>query len=106
MSNDIVVHRGRVKTIQIETNEDLLLYDVFSDIRVGTSKDTDLIASWTVSKLTDGSDGLLVLSLSSSITEDITQNYGYMDLKKVYDGKSYSIFKYPLKVMFYNIVTV
>jgi len=105
MANHIVVHRGRAKTITFETNEDLTDYTVTSHIRSGPSSAWGIIGTWTVEKDSDGSDGLLILSMTSEQTQVITQGHGYMDLKKELDGQSFSVITYPLEVKFVDIIT-
>jgi streptogramin lyase len=55
--------------------------------------------------VTDGEDGELVLTLDNTITEQITANAGYMDLKRMVSGEPVPVFDKPLEVTFRGTVT-
>ncbi len=77
----IIVHKGRTVVVPVSLGFDVSQDIITSEIRVGKSQTSDLIATWDVSFVTDGADGELVLTLDNSVTEVITQTTGYMDLK-------------------------
>ncbi len=76
-----------------------------SDIRVAKSLTSELIASWTISFVTDGRDGEILLTLDHTITEKITKTIGYMDLKWIRGGQPFPVFDEPLEVIFKDSVT-
>ncbi len=80
----IIVHKGRTVVVPVSLGFDVSQDIITSEIRVGKSQTSDLIATWDVSFVTDGTDGELVLTLDNSVTEVITQTTGYMDLKQSY----------------------
>ncbi len=102
----IIVHKGRTVVVPVSLGFDVSQDIITSEIRVGKSQTSDLIATWDVSFVTDGTDGELVLTLDNSVTEVITQTTGYMDIKRVTGGEPLSIFDEPLEVLFTDSVTV
>lgn len=104
MSDKIVVHKGRITTIQLNAGIDVSGDTITSEIRSEPYVDSVLIATWDVAFLTDGSDGKLVLTLDDS-TRAISANSGYMDLKRVSGGDPFPVFDKPLEVVFRGSVT-
>lgn len=101
----IKVDKGRTVVLEVKLGFDVSQSVITSDIRVDKDPRSDLIATWAVSFLTDGTDGDLLLTLDESITQAITKAKGYMDLKKVTGGKPVSVFSEPLEVLFRNVAT-
>ncbi len=98
--------RGRTVVVSVSLGFDVSQDIITSEIRVGKSQTSELIATWDVSFVTNGTDGELVLTLDNSVTEVITQTTGYMDIKRVTGGEPLSIFDEPLEVLFTDSVTV
>lgn len=107
MSNKVVVHKDRANTIQIHVGIDISDDVITSEIRSESDTSAPLIATWDVSFLTDGSDGKLVLTMSYTVSSQISVNSGYMDLKRVIGGVGdpVSVFDEPLEVSFRGVVT-
>jgi hypothetical protein len=102
----IQVHKGRTTVITVSLGYDVS-DDVFtSEIRVDKDPTSDLIATWDISFVTDGTDGELRLSLDDSATVEVTKSKGYMDIKRVTSGEPVAVFDDPLEVLFKNVVTV
>lgn len=101
----IVVHKGRTKTLPVSLGYDVSNDVISSEIRAEKDRASTLIATWTVSFLTDGTDGELILRLDDSITGAVTKETGYMDLKRVSGGEPIPVFDEVLEVLFKDTVT-
>lgn len=101
----VIVHKGRTVILPVSLGFNVSQDTITSKIRVDSTPTSDLIAEWTVTFETDGTDGELVLILDDAITTEITQVVGYMDLKRVAGGEPLSIFSEPLEVFFEDVVT-
>lgn len=105
MSNAIVVYKGRTNIITVSLGIDVSGDTITSEIRSEPDISAPLIAEWQVAFETDGVDGELVLTLDNTITEQITVNSGYMDLKRVTGIEPLAVFDRPLEVVFRGSVT-
>lgn len=106
MSDVIVVHKGRKTVIPVSLGFDVSGEVITSQIRSLPDQSSTLIATWTVAFLTDGTDGELILSLDDSVTVNIKETSGYMDLKRMSAGEPLSVFDKPLEVELRGTVTV
>lgn len=105
MSGEVVVHRNRTTKVLLNLGFDVSGDTITSQIREEADVSSNLLATWTVSFDTDGTDGKLTLTLSSSDVATVTKKYGYMDLKRVSGGEPLPVFKEPIKVKFQGVVT-
>lgn len=105
MGNSLIVHKGRTNIVPVSLGMDVSGDTITSEIRAKPVATSELIASWTVSFETDGSDGEIILTLDDSDTVDITYSRGYMDLKRVTAGEPVPVFDKPLHVEFKDVVT-
>lgn len=105
MSSELVIHLNRTNRIPLKIHEDVSLDAFFSEIREEKDNTSDLLCTFQVEFLTDGTDGELVLTLPESELEYVTKRYGYMDLKRVSGGENLPVFNEPLKVKFQKVVT-
>lgn len=105
MSNQVIVHKGRVTTIGVSLGYNVSADVYSSEIRRDPEFTSPLLATWVVSWLTDGTDGELVLSLDDTITKQIEVDSGYMDLKRLTAGQPFPVFDRPLEVIFRGTVT-
>lgn len=101
----ITVYKRRTNVMQISLGYDVSADTFDSEIREGKDTTTTLIATWDISFLTDGTDGILVLTLDNSVTELIAQSSGWMDLKRTSGGEPLPVFDKPVKVVFEEVVT-
>lgn len=101
----IVVYRGRTVRVGISLGYDVSGDTISSEIRVDKDVESDLIATWVVSFLTDGTDGEIILTLDDSVTREITKSSGYMDLKRITNGEPVNVFDDPIEVQIKNTVT-
>ena len=101
----VVVHKGRTNTLPVSLGVDVSGDTFTSQIRTHESTTSSLIATWTVSFLTDGTDGELILKLDNSVTSLIVQKTGFMDIKRVSLGEPIPVFDAPLPVLFREAVT-
>ena len=102
----VVIPKGRTYTMVVKLMYDVSDSVITSQIRRGRRPTSDLIADWQVEFITDGTDGRLLLTLDDSVTVNILDTIGYMDLKRVVDGEPLSVFAEPVQVSFQNVVTV
>lgn len=105
MSGTVIVHKNRTNKLQVFMGFDVSADTFASEIRTEPDVGSTLICAWTVGFLTTGTDGKLLLTLDDSVTEDITYNSGYMDLKRTSGGEPYAVFDSPLEVIFRGAVT-
>lgn len=103
----IVVYKNRTTVVGLDLGFDVSGDTLVSEIREGETEDSELIATWDISFVTDGTDGEVVLTLDNSDAEsaDITQVTGYMDMKRISSGEPLPVFEKPLKVVFRGSVT-
>jgi hypothetical protein len=101
----LTVYKNRSNRIQVDMKEDVSGMTLTAEIRTQPSHLSPLLATWTVSFVTDGTDGLVELYLSDTITAQIEADTGYTDIKKVISGEPYPGFERPLEVFFQGTVT-
>lgn len=101
----IEVHRNRTNVHTVSLGFDVSDQEIISEIRVGQDPDSELIATWNVEVIGDGSSGELRLSLDNAVTKEITQHQGYMDILRQMGGEPYSILEAPIVVSFKNMPT-
>lgn len=105
MNSEVVVHKGRTEILQVNLPYDISRDTILSQIRVGPSSNTTLIAEWSVRNRTDGTDGQLIFTLDSEITQNITVYEGYMDILRISAGEPLCVNSDPIKVIFRNGIT-
>lgn len=105
MASSVIVHKGRTNIITVSMGYDVSADTITSEIRAEPDTESLLIATWTVTFVTDGTDGELLLTMDSVITEQIKASGGYMDLKRVTGGEPLPVFERPLEVQFQGTVT-
>lgn len=104
----LAVHRNRTNSVVINVGFDVSQDVITSEIRKEIDWESDLLATWTVAYVTDGTDGRLLLTLDDSVTQLITSTIGYMDLKRRIGGATgepVSVFLEPIEVVFKGTVT-
>jgi hypothetical protein len=106
MSGELIIHRNRTNIVPIGLGMDVSGDVITSQIRTEPGAEGPPLAEWTVAFATDGTDGELVLTLTSEDLASVTANYGYMDLKRESGGEPLSVFLEPLKVAFKGVVTL
>ena len=108
MSNKVIVHKGRTNTVRVNLGIDVSGDVITSEVRSEPDQEAPLLMAWNVAFETDGTDGMLVLTVDNSITAQIEPSSGYMDLKRSLGGPSgepISVFDKPLEVSFRGTVT-
>ena len=103
MAKQTVVHKGRYAIKRVNLNEDISSYGAaafISQIRARPEHTSELIVEWTVAFDTDGTDGVLRLTLEDSVTGAITHTSGFMDVMRVDGGQKTSLFDEALPVEF------
>jgi hypothetical protein len=104
MPNEVIVHKGRVNTTEVRMGFDVSGDTITSEIRSQPTVDATLLATWDVAFLTDGTDGVLVLTIDD-MDRLIDAEKGYMDLKRDISGELVPVFDKPLEVIFRGTVT-
>jgi hypothetical protein len=105
MPNPVVVHKARTNTVIVDLGEDVSTDTFTSEIRSEPDHESTLLMTWDVDFESDGTDGRLVLTVDDLITEQITVDSGYMDVKRVTGGQPVPMFDKPLEVIFRGVVT-
>lgn len=102
--SDVIVYKNRTNVLRVSLGFDVSSDTFESEIREKASVLTPLIATWTVTFLTDGTDGELVLTCDNSLLGAVTQKSGYMDLKRISGGEPLAVYA-PIRVVFVDTVT-
>lgn len=105
MSGTLKVFKNRTNRVPVELGFDVSADTIESEIRVGKSSESELIATWTVDFLTDGTDGKLVLTLDDSLLAGELPDVAYMDMKRISGGEPIGVFTDPIRVKFRDTVT-
>ena len=101
----ITVERTRTKSISVSFGVDISADSFVSEIRTEKNSTSTLIATWSPTFLTDGTDGELVLTLDNDDTAGITQTKGYMDIKRLSGGEPIAAHNGIIVVYFKDVVT-
>jgi hypothetical protein len=105
VTNPVIVHRARTNVVTMDLGFDISADTFTSEIRAEPEVTSALLATWTVSFETDGTDGILVLELDDVDAGQVTVDSGYMDIKRVSAGEPLPVFDRPLEVEFRGVVT-
>lgn len=76
-----------------------------SEIRVEKDPESDLIATWVITHVTDGTDGEILLTIDHTELTDITAVSGWMDVKRVAGSQPLPLFDEAVQVIFRDTVT-
>lgn len=101
---DVIVYKNRTNVLRVSLGFDVSADTFESQIREKATVTSPLIATWTSTFLTDGTDGELVLTCDNSLLTAVTQKSGYMDLKRISGGEPLAVYA-PIKVVFIDTVT-
>lgn len=99
------IYKGRTNVIQVDLGQDVSEDTFVSEIRADRDSASSLIATWDVAFVTDGTDGLLTLTLDDSITSAIVASSGWTDIKRTSGGEPLPVFAEPVRVVFKDVVT-
>jgi len=105
MYQPIIVHKSRTNVVTLSLDADISDDTLTSEIRSEPNSTSDLLATWTIAPVTDGSDGLYTMTLDDSALTAIVHSTGYMDIKRVSSGEPLPLFDDPLPVLFKDSVT-
>lgn len=105
MSTPLIVYKSRTNVVPLSMGQDVSGDAITSQIRGGTDLDSPLIMEWTVTFLTDGTDGEVLLTVDDVVTDQIAASGGYMDVKRVSGGEPLPVFEEPLEVVFRGAIT-
>lgn len=103
--NQIFVYKGRTSKISVGLGYDVSTDTLESEIRVDKDRESELIATWSITFLTDGIDGELIFTLDDSVTDDVDKSQGFMDLKRITGGEPVNVWDEPIEVLFREPVT-
>lgn len=101
----IVVYKGRTTEVIVNLGFDVSGDTFSSQIRAADEVTSTLIATWSISFVNDGTDGLLLLKLDDAISSTITRTKGFMDIKRITSGEPIPVFDKPLPVIIQSTVT-
>lgn len=102
-SEKVIVYKNRTNVLPVSLGYDVSGDTITSEIRTQSGT---LIATWTVTFDSDGTDGEIILTLDNSALSSVLYATGLMDLKRVRGGEPYPVFAQPLEVEFVDTVTV
>jgi hypothetical protein len=105
MGAQIFVYKNRTNVITVNLGMDVHNDTFSSQIRAEKNTTSTLLATWTVSFVTNGTDGMLKLTLDNSQLTNVTRSNGFMDIKRITSGEPVSVFDGPIEVMFREVVT-
>lgn len=105
ISGPLSVHRNRTNVHLISLGFDVAGQNFISQIREQRSPTSQLIATWDIEIVGDGSSGELRLSLDNGVTREIAQTIGYMDIVREEGGEPYSVIETPIVVCFLDLPT-
>jgi hypothetical protein len=105
MSHAVIVHKGRTNVVEVDLGVDVSADTFTSEIRSEADIAAPLIMTWDVDFLTDGNDGMLVLTVDNLVTEQIKATSGFMDLKRMTGTEPVAVFDRPIEVEFRGSVT-
>jgi len=105
MESKLNVYKNRTNIISVGFGYDVSGSTFESEIRVGKDSASDLIATWTITFATDGTDGELIFTLDDAVSATITNFKGFMDIKKVTGGEPLPVINGPIEVFFKDQVT-
>lgn len=105
MPNCILIPKGRTKKVLVSLGYDVSGDTIVSEIREEKKRTSDLIATWNVAFVGDGTDGELVLTLTDSVTGAVEKSIGYMDIKRITGSETLAVFDEVLEVQFTESVT-
>jgi hypothetical protein len=100
---DLTVYKNRTNVIQVHLGFNVSADTITSEIR---DKAKELLATWVVSFLTDGTDGKLVLTLDNANLANLTAKTGLMDFKRMSNGEPLPLIDEPIDVTFKDTITV
>lgn len=103
----IVVDRNRTVVHLVKLPYDVSDQEFISEIRVTSNPTSDLIATWDVEVVGDGSTGELKLTLDNSVTSAISRSIvvGYMDILRQQNGEPFTVLRGPIQVVFRDLPT-
>lgn len=103
----VIVYLGRTNTKTVDVGADVSGDTITSEIRADKNDpESTLLGTWDVSFLTDGEDGMLVITIDDSELDDIEPGtIGWMDFKRISGGEPYPVIKQPIRVRFKASVT-
>jgi len=105
MTTPIIVYKNRTNIVTVNLGMNVSGDTFSSQIRKTKTAGSTLLATWTVTFQTNGSDGMLVLTLDNSVTSAIVETTGYMDIKRTTAGEPIAVFSEPLEVTFRDTIT-
>lgn len=105
MASQIFVYKNRTNIITVSLGMNVQNDTFTSEIRKEKNSSSTLLATWTVSFVTNGTDGMLKLTLDNNQLTNITRSNGFMDIKRTTSGEPVPVFDDPIEVIFREVVT-
>lgn len=98
--DSVIVVRGNTVEVPVSLAFNVSADTLYSSIRTTEDPDSDVIAEWDISFITNGTDGELLFTLDGDITADIVEDIGYMFFISINGGDPIDIFDVPVVVEF------
>lgn len=105
MSDPVKIYKNRTNILPVNLGINVSTDTLISEIREGSTVTSPLIATWTISFLTDGVDGKCIFRLDDAQLSTVTAKKGYMDVKRISGGEPLAVFAAPVQVVFLDVVT-
>lgn len=102
MNDTLKIKRGRTLRVPVTVSYDVTPDEYTSQIRKSIDVESDLIATFAVTKTKPTE---LLLELDDSVTSTITAQVGWWDIKRVVGGEPFDVFNEPVPVVFQGVVT-
>jgi hypothetical protein len=106
MSSHITVRKNRTNIMEVQLAYDVSSEIITSQIRKGRTPEHPLICEWLIRFKNDGKDGSLIFTLDDSVTSEIEDTVGYMDILRISGGEPITVIEFPLIVFFQEVITV
>lgn len=106
MYQPVIVYKRRTNVVLLNLGINISSDVITSEIRAEDNSESELLATWLVSFVTDGTDGKCILTIDdSALTAVGERTTGFMDAKRFSGGEPLPVFDAPLQVVFRESIT-
>lgn len=105
MADSIRIQKGRTVSFEFTLGHPIGDDTYTSEIREQARESSELIATWNITVKPGGNNRVLIFTLDDSVSREVIQKYGWMDLKRVSGGEPLPVLDSPILVEFREVVT-